>query len=69
VELKEKLKQKKQELEKKFSELESQKKTLVDERSELDRGIAKVAQEQIRLQGEFKVISDLEVENGKKEKK
>lgn len=69
MDLKEKLKQKKQELEKKFNELENQKKQLVDKRSELDRGIAQVAQEQVRLQGEFRAISDLEQEDDKKKKK
>ena len=68
MELKEKLKQKKQLLETQFEQLKKQRKSLVDKRSELDREIARIAQEQVMLQGEFKAISDLEEENGKKKK-
>lgn len=58
-ELKDKLKAKRKEIEAKFDNLDDQRKKLVDQRSELDRQIAAIAQEQVRLQGEFRAIEDL----------
>lgn len=51
----------------KFNELEGKRKQLVSQRADLDRAIAVVMEEQVRLQGDFRTIEDLS--NGDKDKK
>lgn len=58
--MKDKLKERKQEVERKFNLLKSQRAKLTEQRSELDRQLAAIAQEQVRLQGEFRALESLE---------
>lgn len=67
TDLKDRLSAKRKELESKFNRLEGQRDKLVKQRSSLDRQIAAVAEEQVRLQGEFRAVEELL--NEKKEPK
>lgn len=53
----------------KFDQLNSQRKNLVEQRANLDRQIAAIAEEQVRLQGDFRTIEGLIAEQPKEEKK
>jgi len=57
--LKNKLSAKRKELESKFNQLEEQRDKLGKQRGNLDRQIAVVAEEQVRLQGEFRAVEEL----------
>jgi len=59
MELKDKLKSKQAEAQKKFELLDGQRDTLVKQRAELDRRIAEITKEQVLLQGEFRALNDL----------
>lgn len=65
MELKDKLKAKQAEAEKKFGLLENQRETLAKQRAELDRQLAGVVKEQVLLQGEFRALLDLLNGDGK----
>lgn len=58
--MKDKLKERKRQVEERFETLKSQRAKLTEQRSELDRKLAEVAQEQVRLQGEFRALESLE---------
>ena len=66
-ELQDKLSKKRAEVQAKFDELEGKRKQLASQRADLDRAIAVIMEEQVRLQGEFRLIEDLS--NGDKDKK
>jgi len=66
---KDKLSVKRKELESKFGQLDEQRERLVKQRSNLDRQIAVIAEEQVRLQGEFRVIEELSKEKDEPELK
>lgn len=57
--LKDTLSKKRAEIQVKFDELEGKRKQLVSQRADLDRAIASVMEEQVRFQGEFRLIEDL----------
>ena len=57
--LQDKLFAKRKELESKFNKLDEQRDKLVKQRSSLDRQIAVIAEEQVRLQGEFRAVEEL----------
>jgi len=59
TDLKNKLSAKQKKLESKFNQLEEQRDKLVKQRSNIDRQIAVVAEEQVRLQGEFRAVEEL----------
>ena len=56
---KDKLSRKLADVQAKFDELEGKRKQLVSQRADLDRAIAVVMEEQVRLQGDFRTIEDL----------
>lgn len=59
-----KLSKKRADIQERFNKLEGQRKGLVDQRRELDRAIAVIMEEQVRLQGDFRTIEDLSNEKG-----
>ena len=59
-----KLSKKRADIQERFNKLEGQRKGLVDQRRELDRAIAVIMEEQVRLQGDFRTIEDLSSEKG-----
>ena len=59
TDFKDKLSAKRKELESKFNQMNEQRERLVKQRSGLDRQIAAVAEEQVRLQGEFRAVEEL----------
>jgi len=67
TELSDKLTTKKADIQSRFDKLEAQRKQLGEQRANLDRNIASIVEEQVRLQGEFRLIEDLS--NGDKDKK
>lgn len=67
TELSDKLTTKKADIQFRFDKLEAQRKQLGGQRADLDRNIAGIVEEQVRLQGEFRLIEDLS--NGDKDKK
>ena len=62
-----KLSAKRADIQDRFDKLEAQRKQLGGQRADLDRNIARIVEEQVRLQGEFRLIEDLS--NGDKDKK
>ena len=64
-ELKDKLAVKRKDVEAKFTQLDGQREKLVKQRAGLDRQIAVIAEEQVKLQGEFRLINDLSNEKDK----
>ena len=73
---KDKLSKKRAEVQAKFDELEGKRKQLASQRADLDRAIATIMEEQVRLQGDFRTLEDLsndkdkpKLEIPKKEKK
>ena len=66
TDFKDKLSEKRADVQSKFNELEGRRKQYVSQRADLDRAIAVVMEEQTRLQGEFRAIEDL---SGDKDKK
>ena len=60
-----KLSKKRADIQERFNKLEGQRKGLVDQRRELDRAIAVIMEEQVRLQGDFRTIEDLSNEKDK----
>lgn len=62
------LEQKKVDLEKKFEAFDATKKELVEQRRLIDQKLSQVQQEQLRLQGEFRMIEDLLKEEQPKKK-
>lgn len=67
TELSDKLSTKRADIQTRFDKLEAQRKQLGEQRANLDRNIAAIVEEQVRLQGEFRLIEDLS--NGDKDKK
>ena len=67
TELQDKLSTKRGDIQSRFDKLEAQRKQLGDQRANLDRNIAAIVEEQVRLQGEFRLLEDLS--NGDKDKK
>jgi len=67
TELSDKLSTKRADIQARFDKLEAQRKQLGGQRADLDRNIAGIVEEQVRLQGEFRLIEDLS--NGDKDKK
>ena len=67
TDLRDTLSKKKADIQAKFDELEGKRKQLVSQRADLDRAIASIMEEQVRFQGEFRLIEDLS--NGDKDKK
>jgi len=67
TEMEDKLSAKKADIQSRFDKLEAQRKQLGEQRANLDRNIASIVEEQVRLQGEFRLIEDLS--NGDKDKK
>jgi len=65
--MEDKLTTKKADIQSRFDKLEAQRKQLGEQRANLDRNIASIVEEQVRLQGEFRLIEDLS--NGDKDKK
>lgn len=66
-ELSKRLVAKRADIQTRFDKLEAQRKQLGGQRADLDRNIASIVEEQVRLQGEFRLIEDLS--NGDKDKK
>ena len=67
ADFKNKFLEKRADIQSRFTKLEGQRKGLVSQRADLDRAIAVIMEEQVRLQGEFRLIEDLS--NGDKDKK
>ena len=67
TDFKDKFLKKRADIQSRFTKLEGQRKGLVSQRADLDRAIAVIMEEQVRLQGEFRLIEDLS--NGGKDKK
>jgi len=67
TDFKNKFLKKRADIQERFTKLEGQRKGLVSQRADLDRAIAVIMEEQVRLQGEFRLIEDLS--NGDKDKK
>ena len=67
--LKNKLSAKRKELEFKFSQLDEQRKKLVEQGATLNRQVAVIAEEQVRLQGEFRAVEELSNEKDEPELK
>ena len=67
TEMEDKLSAKRADIQSRFDKLEAQRKQLGEQRADLDRNIARIVEEQVRLQGEFRLIEDLS--NGDKDKK
>lgn len=67
TELSDKLSAKRADIQTRFDKFETQRKQLGEQRANLDRSIAGIVEEQVRLQGEFRLIEDLS--NGDKDKK
>jgi len=67
ADFKDKFLKKRANIQERFTKLENQRRGLVDQRRELDRAIAVIMEEQVRLQGEFRLIEDLS--DGDKDKK
>ena len=59
TDFKDTLSKKRADIQAKFDELEGKRKQLVSQRADLDRAIAVVMEEQVRFQGEFRLIEDL----------
>ena len=58
-ELQDKLLTKRADIQARFDKLEAQRKQLSEQRANLDRNIAVTVEEQVRIQGEFRLIEDL----------
>ena len=69
TDFKDKLSKKRAEVQVKFDELEGKRKQLVSQRADLDRAIAVVMEEQVRLQGDFRTLEDLSNDKDKPEPK
>ena len=67
TDMEDKLTTKRADIQGRFDKLEAQRKQLGGQRADLDRNIAGIVEEQVRLQGEFRLIEDLS--NGDKDKK
>ena len=68
TDLKDTLSKKRAEIQAKFDELEGKRKQLVGQRADLDRAIAVVMEEQVRFQGEFRLLEDLSNKKDKPKK-
>lgn len=58
-ELEDKLSAKRVDIQVRFDKLEAQRKQLSEQRANLDRSIAVTVEEQVRIQGEFRLLEDL----------
>jgi peptidoglycan hydrolase CwlO-like protein len=65
--LKSKLKAKREVIESNFKALDQQRLDLVAKRKEIDRRITQIAEELVRLQGEFRALEDLDRDEPKLE--
>lgn len=61
-EMKDKLSVKQADVQSRFENLDKQRQQLINQRADLDRKIAAIAEEMVRLQGEFRLIADLKDE-------
>ena len=68
-ELDDKLLAKRADIQARFDKLEAQRKQLSEQRANLDRSIAVTVEEQVRIQGEFRLLEDLSNNKGKSKKK
>ena len=68
-ELDDKLLAKRADIQARFDKLEAQRKQLSEQRANLDRSIAVTVEEQVRIQGEFRLLEDLSNSKDKSKKK
>ena len=68
-ELEDKLSTKRADIQSRFDKLEAQRKQLSEQRANLDRSIAVTVEEQVRIQGEFRLLEDLSNDKDKPKKK
>lgn len=58
----------KKKLEEDFAKLDEERKSLIEQRRQLDQRLSQIQTEQLRLQGSYKTVTELESKGSKSEK-